>query len=72
MAARAALTATDLRGGASMVLAGLCAEGETVVCDTGHITRGYESFDRVLQELGADVKWTAIGMRDSLSELPKG
>ena len=68
----AELTATDLRGGASMILAGLCAEGETVVCDSGHITRGYDAFDRVLQELGADVKWTAIGTRDPLSELPKG
>ena len=68
----AELTATDLRGGASMILAGLCAEGETVVCDSGHITRGYEAFDRVLQELGADVKWMAIGTRDSPSELPKG
>ena len=66
------LTATDLRGGASMVLAGLCAEGETVVCDTGHITRGYDRLDRVLQELGADVKWKSINTRYSLSELPKG
>ena len=54
------LTATDLRGGASMVLAGLCAEGETVVCDTGHITRGYDGLDRVLRGLGADVTWKAL------------
>ena len=49
------LNATDLRGGAAMIIAGLCAEGETVVRDDGHITRGYERFDRKLRSLGADV-----------------
>ena len=49
------LNATDLRGGAAMIIAGLCAEGETVVCDDGHVTRGYERFDRKLRSLGADV-----------------
>ena len=51
----AALTATDLRGGAAMIVAGLAAEGETVICDDGHITRGYERFDRCLRSLGADI-----------------
>ena len=51
----AALTATDLRGGASMIVAGLAAEGETVICDEGHITRGYERFDNCLRALGADI-----------------
>ena len=51
----AALTATDLRGGAAMIIAGLCAEGETLVCDEGHITRGYEGLDRRLRALGADI-----------------
>ena len=49
------LRATDLRGGASMVLAALGAEGETVVADTGHITRGYEDLDGNLRRLGAEV-----------------
>ena len=49
------LTATDLRGGAAMIVAGLCAEGETVICDSGHITRGYERFDARLRSLGADI-----------------
>ena len=49
------LNATDLRGGAAMIVAGLCAEGETVICDDGHITRGYERFDRKLRSLGADI-----------------
>ncbi len=52
----AALRATDLRGGAAMILAGLAAEGETLVCDDGHVTRGYERFDRQLRALGADIE----------------
>ena len=51
-----ALTATDLRGGASMIVAGLTACGETVICDDGHITRGYECFDGCLRALGADIR----------------
>lgn len=50
-----ALTATDLRGGAAMIVAGLSAEGETVICDDGHVTRGYERFDMRLRALGADI-----------------
>ena len=52
----ATLTAGDLRGGAAMILAGLAAEGETLVRDKGHITRGYEALDQRLRELGADVE----------------
>ena len=51
----AALTATDLRGGAAMIVAGLAARGETVICDDGHVTRGYERFDMRLRALGADI-----------------
>ena len=57
----AALNATDLRGGAAMLVAGLSAEGETLVLDNGHITRGYESFDDCLQCLGADILLTHEG-----------
>ncbi len=49
------LRATDLRGGAAMVLAGLGAEGDTLVLDEGHITRGYDGLDSCLRSLGADV-----------------
>ena len=49
------LNATDLRGGAAMIVAGLAAEGETLVYDEGHIRRGYESFDVRLRDLGADI-----------------
>ena len=49
----AALEATDLRGGAAMILAGLSAEGETLVRDAGHIRRGYEDLNGSLRSLGA-------------------
>ena len=49
------LNATDLRGGAAMLVAGLAAEGQTMVYDDGHIRRGYESFDARLRALGADI-----------------
>jgi len=49
------LNATDLRGGAAMIVAGLTAEGQTLVCDEGHIRRGYERLDTRLRALGADI-----------------
>ncbi len=51
----ATLTAGDLRGGAAMLVAGLTAEGETLVRDRGHIMRGYEALDLRLRALGADI-----------------
>ena len=45
----------DLRGGAALVLAGLVAEGTTVVDGARHILRGYESFEEKLTSLGATV-----------------
>ncbi len=54
----AELNATDLRGGAAMLIAGLCAEGETLVRDREHIRRGYERFDACLRVLGADIWMT--------------
>jgi UDP-N-acetylglucosamine 1-carboxyvinyltransferase len=46
----------DLRGGAALVLAGLIAEGDTIVTDIHHIDRGYEDFVPRLRALGADVQ----------------
>lgn len=46
----------DLRGGASMVLAGLGAEGKTTVSGIRYIERGYLDFDKKLSMLGADIK----------------
>ena len=50
--------AHDLRGGAALVLAGLNAEGLTVVDGVHHVKRGYYDFDKKLRALGADVKIT--------------
>ncbi len=46
---------TDLRAGASLVLAGIIANGQTIVRNIGHIDRGYENFCYKLKKLGADV-----------------
>jgi len=46
----------DLRGGAALVLAGLVADGETVVTDIYHIERGYERFAQKLASLGAKIE----------------
>jgi len=50
------VAAMDLRGGAALVLAGLCAEGVTVVDQTNILDRGYEHFEATLNSLGAKVK----------------
>jgi UDP-N-acetylglucosamine 1-carboxyvinyltransferase len=49
----APVMATDLRASASLVLAGLVADGETVVDRIYHIDRGYEGIEKKLQQLGA-------------------
>ena len=48
--------ATDLRGGATLVLAGLVAKGQTTVNNVEHILRGYEALDRKLNKIGANVQ----------------
>ena len=52
----APVMATDLRASASLVLAGLVAEGETVVDRIYHIDRGYESIEEKLTKLGAHIR----------------
>jgi len=47
--------AKDLRGGAALVLAGLAAEGTTIVENIEHIDRGYEHLDEMLQRLGGKI-----------------
>ncbi len=47
--------ATNLRAGAALVIAGLRAEGETVVSCIEHVDRGYEHFDKKIKALGADI-----------------
>jgi UDP-N-acetylglucosamine 1-carboxyvinyltransferase len=48
--------ATDLRASASLVLAGLVADGETVVDRIYHIDRGYECIEEKLRQLGARIR----------------
>ncbi|WP_439498091.1 UDP-N-acetylglucosamine 1-carboxyvinyltransferase [Bosea sp. (in: a-proteobacteria)] len=52
----APVMATDLRASVSLVLAGLAAEGETVISRIYHLDRGYETLDRKLQRCGADIE----------------
>ena len=52
----APVAATDIRAGAGLVLAGLVADGETLVTAVHHIDRGYPDFVPQLQALGADVR----------------
>jgi UDP-N-acetylglucosamine 1-carboxyvinyltransferase len=52
----APVMATDLRASASLILAGLAAEGQTVVSRIYHLDRGYENIEQKLSGLGADIK----------------
>lgn len=54
--AGAQVTASDLRASAALVLAGLAAQGQTIVRDVHHLDRGYERLDRKLVRMGADVE----------------
>lgn len=52
----APVMATDLRASAGLVLAGLAAEGETLVDRIYHVDRGYERIEEKLRQLGAEIK----------------
>jgi UDP-N-acetylglucosamine 1-carboxyvinyltransferase len=52
----ASVMATDLRASASLVLAGLVAQGETRVDRVYHLDRGYECIEEKLSQLGARIK----------------
>ena len=52
----AVVSISDLRAGATLVLASLAARGESVVFGVSHLDRGYENFDKRLKNLGADIK----------------
>ena len=51
----ARVSSPDLRAGAALVIAGLAAEGFTIVDDIVYIKRGYEDFDGKLRGLGAEI-----------------
>ncbi len=52
--------ATDLRGGASLVIAGLIADGTTIINDVEHILRGYENIVKKLSDVGAKIELREI------------
>lgn len=52
----APVMATDLRASASLVVAALCAEGETIIHRIYHLDRGYEKMDEKLRKVGADIE----------------
>lgn len=52
----ATVEATDLRGGAAVVIAGLVAKGKTKVNNIEYILRGYENLDKKLNKIGANIK----------------
>ena len=56
----APVMATDLRASASLVLAGLVAEGETIVDRIYHIDRGYETIEEKLSQLGATIRRVSV------------
>jgi UDP-N-acetylglucosamine 1-carboxyvinyltransferase len=52
----ATVMATDLRASASLVIAGLVAQGETVVDRIYHLDRGYERIEAKLTQIGANIR----------------
>ena len=63
----APVMASDLRASACLVLAGLAAEGETVVSRVYHLDRGYTRMDETLAALGADIERFAIDARADIA-----
>lgn len=64
----ATVRATDLRGGSAMFLAGLNAHGTTEITEIHHIDRGYEQPEKVLSDLGADIKRVKDDEKNKQSE----
>lgn len=56
----ATVTATDLRAGAALIIAGLIAQGETIIHDIYHIERGYSDIVAKLTAIGADIRKVEI------------
>ncbi|HZK02475.1 MAG TPA: UDP-N-acetylglucosamine 1-carboxyvinyltransferase [Anaerovoracaceae bacterium] len=56
----ARVAAEDLRGGASLVIAGLAAKGDTIVENVRHIDRGHDKLEDILTALGAKIKRVSV------------
>ena len=52
----ARVRATDLRGGAALVIAGASAKGKTTIENIEYILRGYEDFSKKLEKIGVDIE----------------
>ena len=65
----ACVQACDLRAGAAMVIAGMCAEGTTYVEDIHYIERGYENFVEKLRALGADIQLVSFPEEQEKAEI---
>ena len=50
------VTATDLRAAAALIIAGICAEGETEIYGVEHVDRGYEKIAERFKSLGANIE----------------
>ena len=64
----ARVSAPDLRAGAALVIAGLAAEGVTVVDDIVYIQRGYENFEEKLRSLGAEIE--KVSSEKEIQQIP--
>ncbi|MDD5469189.1 MAG: UDP-N-acetylglucosamine 1-carboxyvinyltransferase [Candidatus Peribacteraceae bacterium] len=61
------VASNDIRAGAAMVLAALCAEGESIITDVRYIERGYDRLEEKLKKLGADIRKAAAPLADAAS-----
>jgi UDP-N-acetylglucosamine 1-carboxyvinyltransferase len=68
----ARVQASDLRASASLVLAGLAAEGETIIDRVYHIDRGYEKIEAKLRGVGADIQRLKDSVTGPLSKVMTG
>jgi UDP-N-acetylglucosamine 1-carboxyvinyltransferase len=67
----AVVEASDLRAGAALTLAGLAAEGETIVKNVHFIDRGYEDIEGTLRSLGAKIERVTLDSPDYIQAEPK-
>jgi len=65
----AKVRATDLRGGAALLIAGLAAEGQTELSALSHIDRGYEEIETAFRALGAQIRRTERGEEDRICRM---
>lgn len=65
----AKVRATDLRGGAALLIAGLAAEGQTELSVLSHLDRGYEEIETAFRALGAQIRRTERGEEDRICRM---